>query len=79
MSLPCEHASLIMQDLGMEAEYVTSGPLAVAEVRSGIEAGQPYDIVLVDLKMPDMDGIETHQSHAPSGGGQYADHRDDGL
>lgn len=55
----CEHASLIMQDLGMEAEYVTSGPLAVAEVRSGIEAGQPYDIVLVDLKMPDMDGIET--------------------
>ena len=55
----CEHASLIMSDLGVQAEYVTSGALAVLEIEKGIREMNPYDIVLVDLKMPDMDGIET--------------------
>ena len=55
----CEHASLIMSDLGVQAEYVTSGALAVLEIEKGIREMNPYDIVLVDLKMPDMDGIQT--------------------
>ena len=55
----CEHASLIMSDLGVQAEYVTSGALAVLEIEKGIREMKPYDIVLVDLKMPDMDGIQT--------------------
>ena len=55
----CEHASLIMSDLGLQAEYVTSGALAVLEIEKGIREMNPYDIVLVDLKMPDMDGIQT--------------------
>lgn len=55
----CEHASLIMSDLGVQAEYVTSGALAVLEIEKGIRKMNPYDIVLVDLKMPDMDGIQT--------------------
>ena len=55
----CEHASLIMSDLGVQAEYVTSGALAVLEIERGIREMNHYDIVLVDLKMPDMDGIQT--------------------
>lgn len=55
----CEHASLIMSDLGVQAEYVTSGALAVLEIEKGIREMNPYDIVLVDLKMPDMDEIQT--------------------
>ena len=55
----CEHASLIMSDLGVQAEYVTSGASAVLEIEKGIREMKPYDIVLVDLKMPDMDGIQT--------------------
>lgn len=55
----CEHASLIMSDLGLQAEYVTSGASAVLEIEKGIREMKPYDIVLVDLKMPDMDGIQT--------------------
>ena len=55
----CEHASLIMSDLGLQAEYVTSGASAVLEIEKGIREMKPYDIVLVDLKMPDMDGMQT--------------------
>lgn len=55
----CEHASLIMSDLGLQTEYVTSGASAVLEIEKGIREMKPYDIVLVDLKMPDMDGIQT--------------------
>ncbi len=44
----CEHASLIMSDLGLQAEDVTSGALAVLEIEKGIREMNPYDIVLVD-------------------------------
>lgn len=58
-AVTCEHASLIMHGLGLQSEYVMSGALAVQEIEKGIRGAKPYDIVLVDLKMPDMDGIQT--------------------
>ncbi|MEG0805612.1 MAG: response regulator [Lachnospiraceae bacterium] len=55
----CEHTSQIMKKMGMEAHWVDSGSKAVEEVRRIWKQGKAYDIILVDWKMPDMNGIET--------------------
>lgn len=55
----CEQASHILRDIGMTGEWVTSGAEAVERVRSNCAKSVFYDFILVDWKMPDMDGIET--------------------
>lgn len=55
----CQHTEQILEDMGLEAEYVDSGINAVQKVRTLWDKGIHYDIILVDWKMPDMDGIET--------------------
>jgi len=50
----------LLQGLGIETAQVSSGQAAIDELRRAIEAGErPYDLVLMDWKMPGMDGIET--------------------
>lgn len=36
----------------------TSGKKAIEEAASCIDSGEPIDFVLMDIKMPDMDGLE---------------------
>ncbi|MEF9940209.1 MAG: response regulator [Clostridium sp.] len=55
----CQHTKQVLQDMHMKAEYVISGAEAVNAVRQKWEKKEYYDIILVDWKMPDMDGIET--------------------
>ncbi|MEG1789425.1 MAG: response regulator [Oscillospiraceae bacterium] len=55
----CRHTRQILWDMRVQAEYVVSGAEAVAAVRSKWEKKASYDVILVDWKMPDMDGIET--------------------
>jgi two-component system sensor histidine kinase/response regulator len=38
---------------------VSSGRETLAEISASAEKGEPYDIVLLDWQMPEMDGIET--------------------
>ncbi len=38
---------------------VDSGKAALQEIRSAVDEGKPYEIVLLDWQMPEMDGIET--------------------
>ena len=38
---------------------VSSGKLALNEVEKADKKGSPYDLVLMDWKMPEMDGLET--------------------
>ncbi|MFC0202836.1 hybrid sensor histidine kinase/response regulator [Novosphingobium soli] len=40
-------------------DLVASGDEALAAIRSANEAGQPYDLVLLDWKMPGMNGADT--------------------
>ena len=55
----CEHTTLMLDKLGMLAEWVISGKEAVKKVIHAHSIGNDYDVVFVDWKMPDMDGIET--------------------
>ncbi|MEG1985033.1 MAG: response regulator [Oscillospiraceae bacterium] len=55
----CRHTKQVLCNMHMKAEYAISGIKAIETVREKYEKNESYDIILVDWKMPDMDGIET--------------------
>ena len=55
----CEHARLVLEKAGISAETVLSGAAAVEQVQLRQARRDPYDLILVDWKMPEMDGVET--------------------
>ncbi|MEG1068993.1 MAG: response regulator [Ruthenibacterium sp.] len=57
--LICRHTQEILLDMHLQADYVASGAQAVETVQEKWAKKEHYDIILVDWKMPDMDGIET--------------------
>jgi signal transduction histidine kinase/DNA-binding response OmpR family regulator len=46
---------------GAEVSEAVSGEAALAAIREGVNTGQPYRIVLLDMRMPAMDGLEVAQ------------------
>ena len=48
-----------LDDLGMNSEWVLSGKGAVDRVRQRHAQGRDFYAVIVDWKMPDLDGVET--------------------
>ncbi|WP_408071897.1 response regulator [Butyrivibrio sp. JL13D10] len=54
-----EHARLELEKLGLEAEIAGSGPEAIEMVRLRHARRESYNMILVDWKMSQMDGIET--------------------
>lgn len=55
----CESAVATLREMGVKAEWVDSGRKAVERVRGLWDSGKYYDMILIDWKMPEMDGIET--------------------
>ncbi|MBR1830151.1 MAG: response regulator, partial [Atopobiaceae bacterium] len=55
----CEHARLVLERVGIASEIAASGPEAIEMVRLRHARRAPYNLILVDWQMPDMDGIET--------------------
>ena len=49
----------IFGDWQMTTDLVGSGAEAIAALRGAVQAGQPYDLLLIDWKMPGMSGIDT--------------------
>ncbi len=47
----------MLRSMGFHVSAVESGPLALAELARCEQAGPAYDIVFLDWKMPDMDGL----------------------
>ncbi|MEG1602777.1 MAG: response regulator [Cloacibacillus sp.] len=55
----CQYTVITLSEMGMKAEWIDSGKKAVERVREKWDEGAHYDLILVDWKMPEMDGIET--------------------
>ena len=57
--IACEHAQLVLGQVGVNCETALSGAegLQMAKVRHARR--EPYNLILVDWRMPDMDGMET--------------------
>ena len=55
----CAYASLLLEQFGIKAKWALSGPEAVNAIRQAYDAGDCYDICLIDWQMPEMDGLET--------------------
>ena len=55
----CEHAKLVMGQVGISCESALSGEEGVKMVKLRHARREPYNLILVDWKMPEMDGVET--------------------
>ena len=55
----CEHARLVLAEVGIAAETTDSGEKAIEMVKLRHARRDPYNLILVDWKMPGMDGVET--------------------
>ncbi len=57
--IACEHAKLVLEQTGIAAESASSGEEGIEMVRLRHVRHTPYNLILVDWQMPDMDGVET--------------------
>ena len=57
--IACDQAKLVLGQSGIKAETVQSGREAVEMVKLCHVRREPYNLIIVDWQMPDMDGVET--------------------
>ncbi len=57
--IACEFTCEMLTKLGMKSEWVLTGQEAVERVVARHEAGEDYNTVIIDWKMPVMDGLAT--------------------
>jgi len=53
----CEHASIVMDESGIRASTAQSGKTALEMLEVCHAKHDPYNLVLLDWKMPEMDGV----------------------
>ncbi len=54
----CEHTAILLHKMGVRATIAQSGYAALDLIRERLRR-DPFDVVIVDWRMPEMDGIET--------------------
>jgi len=50
-------ASELLQGVGLDVDVADNGHIAVHQVQARWSEGRPYDLVLMDMQMPVMDGV----------------------
>ncbi len=50
---------VMMEKLGCQSDEAASGPQGLLLLRESYRNGQPYRMILLDMQMPEMDGLET--------------------
>jgi CheY-like chemotaxis protein len=56
--IACEHARFVLDEAGIKADTSTSGEEALQMLEVKHAKHEPYNLVLLDWKMPNMDGLE---------------------
>jgi len=54
----CENAAELLENMGLRAQFVTEGRKAVECAVQAQETDDPYELMIIDWKMPDMNGVE---------------------
>ena len=57
--ITCESATALLNELGMRGYYVMSGKEAIESLTEAHERDDDFFAVVLDWKMPEMDGLET--------------------
>ena len=68
--IACEHAQVVLRALGIEADAFTDAASALECLRAAHDAGQPYQLLLTDYKMPEMNGLELTRAVRAFDGGE---------
>ncbi len=55
----CRNVVHTMRKTGVTVEYATGGKDAIRMMEDARQTDSPYDLILLDWKMPDLDGLET--------------------
>lgn len=55
----CDSVSKMLKQIGMRAEWTTSGREAVYRAKMASEEGDSYHTYIIDWQMPEMSGVET--------------------
>ena len=58
----CQNIQITMEGTGVTVDYALDGHTAVDMAKQAEEEGRPYHIVLLDWKMPGIDGVDTAKS-----------------
>ena len=56
--IACEHARLVMDDAGIRSDTCLSGKEALEMLKICHAKHDPYNLVILDWKMPEMDGMD---------------------
>ena len=67
-----EHAKLVLEKAGITAETCLSGQDALEMVKLRSARREPYNLIIVDWKMPEMDGVETTRKIREATGNESA-------
>ncbi len=55
----CRNIKEALKDAGVTADYAVDGQTAVEMAKRAFQEGSPYQVILLDQKMPGLGGIET--------------------
>ncbi len=55
----CQNIQLVMEDTGVTVDYALDGQTAIDKIKQSEAENCRYNVVLLDWKMPGMDGLET--------------------
>ncbi|SCW51004.1 Signal transduction histidine kinase [Ruminococcaceae bacterium YRB3002] len=55
----CEHGRLVLEKIGITADTALSGEEGLEKVTLRHGRREPYNLILIDWKMPGIDGVET--------------------
>ena len=68
----CEHARIVLEEVGIAADTCESGEEAIEKIKLQHARAEAYNLILVDLRMPEQDGIEVTRRIREIVGGDLA-------